>query len=204
MSRLTNLAIATFILVYSTIAQAGIITFDNRSAFEAYISNSVTDDLSDISNGGGSTFNRRDFTYNGSHFGCVDGISQCADNSSFGFEYPGYVWTYETGVFSFNTGISAFGLDLGSQRAPVPLGRTVSLNGFNTTIFNKTPAFFGIATDDGSLMTSVTLAGVSTGDLFDNVTYRLSVPEPSSLSLFTLALALAASTASIRRKRLNL
>lgn len=196
--------LSVFILAGAT--QAGVITFDNRTAFEAYIGSKTTDNLTDIPSGFGTSFNRTDFSYSGDFYGCVTGANECGDNSSIGFDYPGYVWMYETGQFSFNSGISAFGLDLGRRGGST---ETIALNGFNApTLSSFSSTFFGIATDDNSLFSSVTISGVTSGDLFDDVTYSSTpngnngsnVPAPAPLALLGLGLAAIGYT---RRKKLS-
>lgn len=192
-NRLFGSVLVGVVCAFASAAQAGIVSFTDRGAFESYIGAFTVDNFSDIPDGFNDVgFTRPDFSYDGSHFGCELGVSQCGDNSSSGFDYPGYLWVYETGTFSFGSGIAAFGLDLGTRNSS---SKTLALNGVDTTVTSGTPNFFGIASDDGSTFSNVILSGVSSGDLFDNVTYSSTpndvgnpVPAPAPIALLALGL----------------
>ncbi len=183
-----SLLLVSCLLMLASQAHAGFVTFTDRGDFETFAGNTAVDDLLGVSNGLFDGFTRDEFSYTGSHFGCVDGVTQCGDNSAMGFDYPGYVWMYETGMFEFNTAISAFGLDLGVRNN---VSVTFALNGLPITLSRGESSFFGFSSDDGSVFSQITISGVSSGDLFDNVTYSsepvIQASSPSILALFGLA-----------------
>lgn len=192
---------AIILIAFSCVTHADIITFTDRNAFENYLGNTSTDDLSDMENGFKTSLGRPDFAYTGDMYACVGGPGDCGDNSAFGFEYPGYVWTYETGIFDFDNEITGFGLDLGVRNNA---STTFALNGLSIVIARGDSSFFGIASDDGSMFSQLVLSGVSNGDLFDNVTYsseRVVDVEPvSAPPLIGIALLAFCGLVLIRRK----
>ena len=176
-------------LLASLSAQADVLTFTDRSAFEAAVAGHTVDNLNDVTDGGNSTLDRGAYKLNIQHFGCNSGPFQCGDNSAQGFAYPAYIWTYGGGTFEFARAINAFGIDFGAYQQAVA---HVSLNGHAYSSTNG--GFFGII-DTANSFTTVNYGAGGSGSLLDNVTYGVAgagaseVPEPGSIALFAIALA---------------
>lgn len=168
-------------------AQADVLTFTDRAAFEAAVSGHTLDDLDDLTDGTKTNIDRGDYTINIWSFGCNSGPSQCGDNTAQGFKYPAYLWTYSSGSFAFANAINAFGIDFGTYYGSAA---QVSLNGHSYSRANG--GFFGII-DTANTFTTVSYAAGGSGSLLDNVTYGMAgaseVPEPGSVALFAIALA---------------
>jgi hypothetical protein len=196
--------IASFIaaLLIGNLAYAGIITFNDRAAFDSYVGSGISvDDLNGdtIAPHKQSSFIRSNYTVNGSMFGCVDGAGCTGPYTNMDDDY---IWTYVDVTFDFDVGISAFGLDFNSYNSKMSsLSYIASLNGYmsNSSLLG---GFFGIASDDGSSFTSVVYGKNTAFGLFDNVTYSQTtfalstsasdspttypVPEPSVIALLAI------------------
>lgn len=168
-------------------AQADVLTFTDRAAFEAAVAGRTVDNLDDVTDGRRDYIERSAYRIDIPVFGCNSGPSQCGDNSAQGFEYPAYLWTYGGGTFAFGNAINAFGIDFGAYQQSVA---QVSLNGHAYS--GAGGGFFGII-DTANSFTTVSYAAGGSGSLLDNVTYGMAgaaeVPEPGSLALFGIALA---------------
>jgi hypothetical protein len=178
-------------------AQASILTFTDRAAFQAAVAGYTVDNLNNLTDGEGrdASINRGDYTIHIESYGCASGPGQCGDNSASGFVYPAYLWTYNAGTFDFANAINAFGIDFGMYGSPLA---TVSLNGLQ---YSKTNGgFFGIIDTENSF-TSVRYAAGGSGSLLDNVTYGVAgaqeVPEPGSIALLLIGVA---GLGSLRRR----
>lgn len=181
-------------------ASAGIITFNDRAAFENYVG-SVTVDSLDTTNHYSSSgdLSNDDYSWTMSDYACINssGCNSYGSGNPFVNGTNDWVWTYGSGQFLMNFGVRAFGLNYAN-----PYNATqaqVGLNGYNSGL-NANGSFFGIATDDGSLLTSISYSQFSSYQAFDNVSYAKtirSVPESSALILFMLGLA---GISLIRRK----
>ena len=175
------------VLLSPMAANADIITFDDRTAFESFVGSFTVDTLEDIVQGSSLLNNDRpDYDFTMSQYGCYT-VSDCSDNSADGMDFR-YIWTYETGNFIFDNAINAFGLDFGqyaNDQAQVILGG-------NASSVVTGGGFFGFVDTDSSF-TSVSYDTLTGGNysLFDNVTYgtATSVPEPGTLALFGIGLA---------------
>jgi hypothetical protein len=182
-----KLTFALIAFLASLSAQAAVLTFTDRAAFEAAVSGYTVDDLNDLDDGFMNTIARGAYSIEIESFGCKSGAFQCGDNSAQGFQYPAYLWTYSAGTFEFSNAINAFGIDFGAYRQSTA---NVSLNGQAYSSANG--GFFGIL-DTSNTFTTVSYSAGGSGSLLDNVTYRTpspaQVPEPGSMALFLIALA---------------
>lgn len=191
-----QLSVALIAFLASLSAQAAVLTFTDRAAFEAAVSGHTIDRLNDLTDGPANNIDRGAYTINIQSYGCSSGPYQCGDNSAQGFEYPAYLWTYGGGTFEFGRAINAFGIDFGTYQQSQA---QVSLNGQAYSSANG--GFFGII-DTTNTFTTVNYAAGGSGSLFDNVTYGMAgaaeVPEPGSIALFGIALA---GAGFLRRRR---
>ena len=180
-----SIALVASTLVLSTSVNAGLIGFNDRIAFENYVSGLSTDNLNGIAEAHQPSFIRSDYTVTGSMYGCQNGIG-C--NGPYAKMEGDYIWTYETVDFSFSSGITAFGLDFDSRISKYDNSAFVAtLNGLSSNV-STVGGFFGIATDDGSTFNNVEFSKNLVYGLFDNVTYTSSpistVPVPAAAWLF--------------------
>lgn len=191
-----QLSVALIAFLASLSAQAAILTFTDRAAFEAAVAGHTVDRLNDLTDGPANNIDRGAYTINIQSWGCSSGPSQCGNNSAQGFEYPAYLWTYAGGTFEFGRAINAFGIDFGTYQQSQA---QVSLNGQAYSSANG--GFFGIV-DTTNTFTTVNYAAGGSGSLLDNVTYGMAgaaeVPEPGSIALFGIALA---GAGFLRRRR---
>lgn len=183
-----KLVIALIASLASLSAQATVLTFTDRAAFEAAVAGHTVDDLNDLNDGRVDDLDRGAYTFAAPAYGCSSGPFQCGDNSAQGFEYPAYLWTYAGGTFTFGRAINAFGIDFGVYQQSTAY---VLLNGHAHSSANG--GFFGIL-DTANTFTTVRYDAGGSGSLLDNVTYGMAgapaeVPEPGSLALFGIALA---------------
>ncbi|TWX48097.1 PEP-CTERM sorting domain-containing protein [Colwellia hornerae] len=191
-------ALVSTILVVSSFANAGLITFNDRASFEAYIGGEITDNLESAGTSRGSsthTVGSNDFSWTMNDYNCEDGDGCSASFGGTTNNSPmmqsaddDFIWTYNNGAFNFTSGISSFGLQFGSHYG----NSAVTLNGMNSGI-QVSGSFFGIASDDNSLFNSVSYAKSLSYGSFDDVTYSRSnqsrdVPEPSTLAIFALGM----------------
>lgn len=165
---------------------AAVMTYTDRTAFEAAAASYNIDSLNDITDGHKPTgVDRGAYSFTMNSFGCNSGPGQCGDNTVDGFTYPAYIWTYDPGSFIFDSAIYAFGLDYGNYSSSTA---SVILNGYSASTTNG--GFFGII--DSNAFTTVTYSATGSGSLFDNVTYSATqtnqVPEPGALVLMGLGL----------------
>lgn len=167
-------------------ASAAVITYTDRTAFEAAAASYAIDNLNDVTDGYKSTgLDRGAYLFTMDSFGCNSGPGQCGDNTVDGFTYPAYIWTYGLGSFIFDDAIYAFGLDYGNYNSSTA---SVILNGYSASTTNG--GFFGII--DSNAFSTVNYSATGSGSLFDNVTYSATqtnqIPEPGALVLMGLGL----------------
>ncbi len=184
--KMLKASLVGLVLSMSSLANAGIITFTDRASYEAYITNSVLDEMLDVSQSFNTGGVRSGYSWNMSDYGCVTG--GCGDQLSQGMSYDdNYIWTYNNGSFSFESNIFAFGFDFGSYNGST----SVSLNGYQSQQ-TSTGGFFGIASTDSQGFNVIDYTKSTQYGLFDKVTYatqaKTSVPEPSTLAIFALGI----------------
>ncbi len=193
-------ALVSTIIVVSSFANAGIITFNDRASYDAYTGGGIIDDMESASTRAGSSLHTvasGDFSWTMSDYNCENGSGCGATfggtvNNSLMMQSAGddFIWTYNNGSFNFASGISSFGLQFGSHRGD----SAVILNGFGSGT-QVSGSFFGLATDDNSIFYTVLYAKSNGYGSFDDVTYSRSnqlvpsdVPEPSTLAIFALGM----------------
>lgn len=194
----TNLTLAAALGLAASAANAAVVTYTDRAAFEAALAGETTDTLGDIAQGYSTSIDRGDYTLDGNTYGCV--LGGCYDNSAAGFDYPGYLWFYRGGqTFTFDTAMIGFGFDyaqpgsfsgarlrVGGERASAPSG------------------FFGVIFDTAQIEIDMRITGGRSPYLIaDNFTYaeELYSPVPLPASLPTLALGLGVLGWAARRKK---
>lgn len=175
------------LMFFTANASAAIMTFSDRTAFEAALFEFIIDDLNDVQDGYlDAGLDRGAYSFNMISFGCNSGPGQCGDNSSKGFNYPAYIWTYSNGSFTFDAPIYAFGLDYGYY---YDQSSSLILNGFSVPVANS--GFFGFISSTAFNTVSYI---ADSGSLFDNITYSytgtdsMPVPLPGTFGLLALGL----------------
>lgn len=182
-SFLLSLLLAPLFTIAS--AQSAVITYTNRTAFEAALSSVQIDSLDGITPYSHTTDIRADYTISANMYGCIN-HDGCGDNSVIGFDNA-YQWIYSgsPGTFTFDSPTMGIGLDYANPDC-CNYGAIPSLDGNSS---GATSGFFGIIYD--TAQTSFLLTQSSSYLLFDNVTYGQSqaeVPEPASMMLFGLGI----------------
>ena len=196
--------VVTSLLFVSTNLWASIITFNDRVLFEQFVAEFVIDDLEGLSQGTTGRV-RPDFSWTMSDYGCPNssGCNGYGAGNPFVSGGNDWVWLYNSGNFNFNFGISAFGFDYADPY--FASASNVGLQGFESGL-NANGSFFGIATTDGSLLTTISYQQFSIFQGIDNVTFSttannaLQVSAPATFSLFMLALAGIAFSSRKRQK----
>ncbi|MFT4938920.1 MAG: hypothetical protein ACI88A_001952 [Paraglaciecola sp.] len=190
-----QVVLACTVFAISSFANAGLITFNDKAAFDAYTGGGVVDDLesSDWSNtvlSGDFAWTMSDYhCENGQGCGATFGGTNGANDEMMQSTADDFIWTYNDGDFVFTAGIASFGIQFGSY-----LGNSaVTLNGQSSGV-QASGSFFGIASDDNTLFTNVSYAKSLYYGSFDDVSYSRSnqsvadVPEPSTLAIFALGM----------------
>lgn len=191
---------AILLSTFTLSASAGVITFNDRDLFESYVGTSVVDDLETDPGSSVSDLSNDDYSWTMSDYACVNS-SGCSYSGFNPFDDGSndWVWTYGSGTFNMNFEVTAFGLDYANPYNSD--SGAVGLEGFESGS-NINGSFFGIATDDGSTLTSIAYLQYGAYQAFDNVTYSITengvgVPEPHTLAIFSLLLM----GANLRRKK---
>ena len=186
-------------LCSSFLTSAGIITFTDRSLFESYINDFVVDELNGISIGIGSTLgrSRTGYSWTMNDYGCVNSSGCNIYGNTNPLTTPGnnWIWTYQSGSFDFDFGITAFGLNYAN-----PFYENSAQLGLNNLLSGMQPngSFFGIATTDGSTLSSISYQQYSSFLGIDNITYSTTangirpqqIPAPWPLAVFATGLVL--------------
>lgn len=171
----------------STLASASVITYTDRTAFQAALASFTVDSLNGIQQYSKSgNIVRSGYTINTPlMYGCVNHIG-CGNNAGIGFD-SSYLWNYQgLDTFTFASAVNGFGFDYANPTC-CSSGTKPVLNGINAT---NTSGFFGIISS--TALTSFTLDQIGSYMLIDNITFGSgtpsSVPEPSSIFLLGLGL----------------
>ena len=184
-------------LCSSFFTSAGIITFTDRSLFESYINDFVVDELNGISLGRTSGQSRNGYSWTMDDFGCVNNTGCSYYGHTNPLVTPGnnWIWTYQSGSFNFDFSITAFGLNYAN-----PYYENSARLGLHGLVSGMQPngSFFGIATTDGSMLSSISYQQYSTYLGIDNITYSTTangaqpqqIPAPWSLAVFAAGLLL--------------
>ena len=185
------------ILCSSFFTSAGIITFTDRSLFESYINDFVVDELDGISLGHTSGHSRNGYSWTMDDFGCVNNTGCNYYGNANPLIAPGnnWIWTYHSGSFNFDFAITAFGLNFANPYYDnnAQLGLNSLLSGMQ-----RNGSFFGIATTDGSALSSISYQQYSSYLGIDNITYSTTpngirpqqIPAPLSLAVLAAGLVL--------------
>jgi len=190
------------ILLASGLANAGLISFNDRVSFDLYTGGGVVDDLESVESASihqsRKTVDSADFSWTMSDYNCENGVGCNAsylgttpNSGMMESELDDFIWTYGNGNFNFASGITSFGFQFGSYNGD----SSVTLNGLSSGT-QTSGAFFGIASDDNSTFTTVAYTKSNTYGSFDDVSYtrsnqgqpQMSVPEPSTLAIFALGM----------------
>ena len=187
-------AIVSLVLSVSSFANAGLITFNDIAAFDAYTGGGVVDDLE--SSDWSKTVSSGDFAWTMNDYHCENGqgcgatFGETSSNSAMmQSAIDDFIWTYNDGDFVFKAGIASFGMQFGAYYG----NSAVTLNGQNSGV-QASGSFFGIASDDNTLFTNVSYAKSLSYGSFDDISYTRSnqsvapVPEPSTLAIFALGM----------------
>ncbi|KPP84923.1 MAG: hypothetical protein HLUCCA08_16170 [Rhodobacteraceae bacterium HLUCCA08] len=198
MKRLFAGGLAAALLTLASTASAALLSFTDRGAFEAALSNITVDDMNTgLPQSGQSSITRPDFVLTGATFGCQ--TSGCGYNSSKGFTYPGYVWFYTGGqTFGFNGPVYGFGFDYA-----VPIGYTPATFTLQGLTAPTGDGFFGVVSDVPLTQISMSISGGDRYMIGDNFTYGRGpaiqgpapVPLPPALPALAAGLGLLALTA---------
>ena len=184
-------------LCSSFFTSAGIITFTDRSLFESYINDFVVDELNGISIGSTLGRSRNGYSWTMNDFGCVNSSGCNFYGNTNPLTTPGnnWIWTYHSGNFNFDFGITAFGLNYAN-----PYYENSARLGLHGLVSGMQPngSFFGIATTDGSMLSSISYQQYSSYLGIDNITYSTTangvrpqqIPAPWSLAVFAAGLLL--------------
>ncbi len=197
-----NLVVRSFVLMvalyFSPLTTAGVITFDNRAEFEAYVNEYFVDDLEGIREGDVGPVGRPGFdlaySWDFDYWGCADNFF-CGSNPANPFtldQTNDWIWAYYGGMFTFEQGITAFGFDFVNPESDSTNGPVV-LNSLSSSL-TANGSFFGIASATGDFLDTVQLDFPEGYLGLDNITMSttsngIQVSEPPAVVLFVLAVS---------------
>ena len=212
MKLITNALLLSAALLLPLNANAGLLFFTDRSAFElASGLSEVNEDFeaANVSPGGvAGTNNPLNSFTNDSTFSTgdiIDGLSVSASSGSVVALGAGLIGSSKsvgadlfsaTTILSFNAGYQAIGLDLFSSNSDDVID--ISIFGLSDSFLQLTTAsginsslsFFGVISDS-DLITKISFDSQNgAGEIIDNIIFlnAVSVPEPAGLAIFSLGL----------------
>jgi len=189
---------ATFlslIFTASSFVHAGIIVFDDRNAFESYLSSYQVDDFEDFVTGVKTNpLVRNDFTIDGSTYQAhatypySDSLAHTKDT--------GYLWNYAVNsdtTITFENGFNAIGFDF-TQIHYANTSQVLNVMHEGVTYTSNALAnnwkFFGLINTTGNIA-NVSFNHNPTYMGMDNVitgVHSTDIPEPSTLAIFALGM----------------
>jgi hypothetical protein len=200
MQSLSRLVAAAVLSFSALAANAALVTFGSRAAFDATFAGSVVETWDSFASGtsfaNGSSTNG--ITYNSSSGSALvtSGFVFTTSPNSLGNTTNGYFDVNEGITFTFSAPVLAFGIDINTfAKGAGAYTATTNLGDIAGSVFDPFPGFstggfIGFSSDVA--FTSVTISNVSgvsyTLDTLRAVDAPVSVPEPGSLALAAFAL----------------